>query len=440
MANTFQYKTEWTKEYQKSNWANPVYPVIADTQFKAGLEIGDTIKRRFRNNPIFANDLGSDGGYTPQNYSEGVESFQISKQKEATVRIVKPDVLHTDLPVTKSYGSQLSNALWQEIDGDTLNALRAGAAHAIDDGSFGGTSGNGLTISIANVAEIPLIAIEKFRGTNVVYDVTKRFGKLPYEAYDGLLTWIMPPQVHTIVDKYLIARNTTLGDDVTVNGYVGRLGQFSMFLSNNLPFTARIALGANPTDGDTMTIKGVTFRFKDTLAANGDIKIGATAALTADNIVAALNALSTTTANYDAWEDSDTVATLDSEFTIRKVDMLHGLSATDGTTYVDILMKGTGKVTVSNVFTSALNGMSIAASTAPLQIVHSLITVGKNVSLAIRQDPEIYDNPVGNKVARDYVMWTVYDNKVFRDQARAHVDLKVRCDASSFSAYSNVHA
>jgi hypothetical protein len=116
-ANTFKYQTIWTKECQKSNWAMPVHPVIADLPFKADLQIGDTVKRRYRTNPIFANDLGSDGSYTVQYYVEGQESFQISKQKEATVRIVKPTVLHTDLDVTKSYGVQLSNAIWQDIEG-----------------------------------------------------------------------------------------------------------------------------------------------------------------------------------------------------------------------------------------------------------------------------------------------------------------------------------
>jgi hypothetical protein len=77
------------------------------------------------------------------------------------------------------------------------------------------------------------------------------------------------------------------------------------------------------------------------LAANGDIKIGATAADTADNVVAALNALTTGTANYDAWEDTDTVT--ENGFTITKANALHGLVATDGTTYVDLVLKGAGK-------------------------------------------------------------------------------------------------
>jgi hypothetical protein len=123
-------------------------------------------------------------------------------------------------------------------------------------------------------------------------------------------------------------------------------------------------------------------------------------------------------------------------FTINKSDALNGISSTvSGNTNVKIVLKGAGKQTVSSSFTSSNNSF-----TAALQVVHALFMVAKNVSLAVRQDPEIYENFVSNAVAKDYVMWTVADEKVYRDQAPAIIDLWVRCDATSFSAYSNVHA
>ena len=64
MSNTFSYKQVWTDGFQKSNCAMPIYPVIADLQFAAGLKVGDTVNRRYRSNPIFANTLTSSGGYT----------------------------------------------------------------------------------------------------------------------------------------------------------------------------------------------------------------------------------------------------------------------------------------------------------------------------------------------------------------------------------------
>jgi hypothetical protein len=432
-ANTFKYQTIWTKEYQKSNWAMPVYPVIADTQFKDDLQIGDTVKRRYRTNPIFARDMGADGSYTPQQYVEGEESFQISKQKEASVYIPKVQVLHTDLDTTKSYGVQLANAIWQEIEGDTLYAAAAGAGSTLDNGNFGGAAGDGLSLTISNIADVPVIANEIYRGKNVVIDHTKRFGKLPYEDYGGMKTWIMPPQAWSVIEKYMIARITTTGDTVVANGYQGRFGQFECFIANTLPFTCRLALGANPTDGDTMTIKGVTFRFKSSTAANGDIQIGATAADTADNIVTALNALTTNVSSvYDAWVDGTDYLT-ENGLVINKSDALHGIVATDGTSYVDIVIKGVGKQTVSSSFTSGSNGFTTAK-----QQVQSLFVIAKNVCLAIRKEPDIYENPVSRKVGRDYVMWTVYDNQVFQDQARAIIKLSIAC--STFTTYSPVHA
>jgi len=72
--------------------------------------------------------------------------------------------------------------------------------------------------------------------------------------------------------------------------------------------------------------------------------------------------------------------------------------------------------------------------------VQSLIVVGKK---RLPRDPQGAGHLRElrqHSVAKDYVMWTVYDNKVFRDQARAIINLPVRCDATSFATYSNVQA
>lgn len=445
MANTFSYKQVWTSEFQKSNWAMPVYPVIADLQFSEGLKISDTINRRYRTNPLFANDMTSSGEYVVQDYAEGNETFTISKKKEATVRIVNHEVLHTDLNTAKSYGVQLANALFQAIDGDTLNTARAGAGTIIDDGSLsGGTPGNGLTVSTGNITDIPLLATEIFTGKNVAYNNNIRFGKLAFEDYGGMLTWIMPPQVQTELQRYMLSRGTVLGDQVVTNGYNGRFGNYETFVSNNLPFTARFAMTANPADGDTITIKGVTLTFKTTVDAGvtaGQVAIGSTVATTITNLVAFLNSDLLTNvaeaadAGYNGFASTNGNTATENGYTINKSKILQGISATDGTTYFDILIKGAGKVTVTQSMVTGTNLFTLEK-----QVVHSIIMVGKNISLAVRKDPSIYENFVSGAVAKDFVMWTVYDNKVFIDQARAIIDLAVRCDASSFTAYSNIHA
>ncbi len=64
-------------------------------------------------------------------------------------------------------------------------------------------------------------------------------------------------------------------------------------LSGGVAATVTLTLAANPTDGDTMTIGGKTYRFKNTTAQANDIKIGANAAATILNIVAAVAASGT---------------------------------------------------------------------------------------------------------------------------------------------------
>lgn len=433
MTNTFSYKQIWTSGFQKSNWAMPIYPVIADLEFSDSLKMGDTVHRRYRSNPIFAKTLGTDGSYSPQNYAEADQTFTISKQKEATVRIVNTQVLMTDLPTTESYGTQLSNAIYQEIDGDTLLAGVNGAGQTIDASSLSGNAGDGISVSIQNIANIPVIAMEKFQGTNVVYSNNMKFGKLPYEDYGGMLCWVMPPQVWTVIQTYMIARVTVNGDNAATNGYVGQFGQFNCFISNNLPFSATLALATQPTDGDTLTIKGVTFRFKTALAANGDILIGGSASAANTNLAAALNAPTVTSAGYQAFAVTDTLT--ENTFVIAKTDALHGITATATATATTISVKGTGKVSVSVSMTAAGN-----LWTGARQFVSSLFCIAKNISLAVRKDPEIYENFVSNSVAKDYTLWTVYDNKVFNDQQRALISLLVRSDDVGFTAYSNVHA
>jgi hypothetical protein len=56
----------------------------------------------------------------------------------------------------------------------------------------------------------------------------------------------------------------------------------------------------NVTDGDTVTIGTTVYRFKDTMLAAYDVKIGASAAVTLDNLKAAINATGTAGTEYFA--------------------------------------------------------------------------------------------------------------------------------------------
>ena len=56
----------------------------------------------------------------------------------------------------------------------------------------------------------------------------------------------------------------------------------------------------NVSDGDTVTLDTIVYRFKDTMLAAYDVKIGASAAITLDNLKAAVNATGTAGTEYFA--------------------------------------------------------------------------------------------------------------------------------------------
>lgn len=97
--------------------------------------------------------------------------------------------------------------------------------------------------------------------------------------------------------------------------WLHRYGRFA------LPITVcsngSVLFDDNPSDGETLTIGGTTYRFKDTPAAINDIKRGATAAATCLNLLRALeeseyddNYYAGTTINTSAWGVRNTAGTL----------------------------------------------------------------------------------------------------------------------------------
>lgn len=59
-------------------------------------------------------------------------------------------------------------------------------------------------------------------------------------------------------------------------------------------------LGDNPTDGDTVTLDGTTYRFKTTMALPNDVKCGATATLTQQSLLKTINGTGTVGVDYFA--------------------------------------------------------------------------------------------------------------------------------------------
>lgn len=406
-----------------SHFKQPVYQVLADTRLESDLTKGQTIARSYASD-VTVNTMGADGSYVVQAITDTQETLSIDQEKEASIYIKDLDLLQAHLPVKVKYGRKLANAIVNYIDGDVLNVARAGAGSSVDDSDFGGTAGNGITVTATNVAQIFTTAMQKLMKKNVVYNANARFSGMKLEQPEGMPIAIITPEVLTFIQLYLGGKDTLLGDAVSKNGYRGSFMGFELFMSNALPWTATLEFATIPTAADTITINGVAMQAAaDNSATNaGDFSIQTTNDLAAAEVVALWN----NTATFGADTSRDFSAA--NRLLTKGITAAYSAS-TDKLTFVGV---GTGPIVVSETLTPAGD-----VWTAATQVTHCIFGLSKSVSLVMSKNPSMTQRPSPNaRVGDDFIVWTAYGRKVFVDQAPQLVDVLIA--SSTFAAASNV--
>jgi len=418
--NTMTFKTVFNAEYQMSHFREPVYQILADTSLESSLTKGQTVARSYASD-VQVNDMGADGSYAVQAITDTQETLVINKEKEASIYVKDLDLLQAHLPVKVKYGRKLANALINQIDGDVLLAVYQGAGTTLDDGSFAGTAGNGVTVTASNVATIFTTAMQKLRLKNVVYN--KRFqGGMKLEVPEGMPVATISPEILSYIELYLGGKDTLLGDQVSRNGYSGYFMGFELFVSNALSWTATLELPTIPTAGDTITINGVVLTAAaDNSATNaGDFSIEAAVDDAAANLVLLING--TGTAGSDEYID----------VSVANRRLLKNITASyaTGTNLLTLVASGWGTVEVSETLTPAGD-----VWTAGKECIHPIFSLSKSCSLVVQKEPSLTNRPSPQaRIGEDYIAWTVYGIKVFTDQAPQIVQLSVRSDSFTSAA------
>lgn len=162
----------------------------------------------------------------------------------------------------------------------------------------------------------------------------------------------------------------------------------------------------NVTDGDICTIGSITYRFKDTMAAAYDVKIGASAAATLDNLKAAINASGTPGTEYFAGTaiHPDVTATTNTDTTQKVVSKVIGTAnntkATTETSshlsWADTTLGGgtgtsvTGVATASSTF--VINGTTYYFTNQLSETVNGVASAVANEILWVTSDAVALDN------------------------------------------------
>lgn len=411
----------WDNVYQVTHHKIPVYPAISNFRLAAGLRKGDTVHRQYRNT-LVANTMGADGSFTRQAITDTDESLVINKEKEASFYIKELDEIQNHLPTRAKHAFDASVAIFNQIDGDVLGEYDQ-FTNTLDDGDLGGTAGNGLTVTAANVRSLFSNAMRLLQRENIMLDNTAKFtGFRKEDMTKSRGVAVISPDVYNTLIESLDGKDSSLGDQVGINGHVGRYYNFDIFVSNALGWSATLALATNPTDGDTIVINGVTVTFVATLsAASGasEVHIASTVDITRANLVEFLNAAG-------ANDETEATDTGYSSTSAANQILLGNMTWTNDNTADTATVKSTGRgfVVVSETFTDGTDTW-----TAAKQVQHCLFGVANSIDVVIQKTPSIKTQDRSGFVGVDVVTWAAYGYKVFNESKVRMIDAQIRTDA-----------
>lgn len=415
--------TVWTREYQDTHAKIPVYPAVTNYRLKADLKKGATVKRTYARQFI-ANAMGGGGEFTRQTIVDTEESLSVNREFETSFYVKDLDLLQSHLPTQERYARGALMAIHQQIDADVL-AEYANMNSALDNASFSGTALDGITVSSGNVTQIFSNVSRLLQRANIMVNASAKFTgvKLDDMAYDSLGVALISPEVYAAIIERLDGKNSQLGDRVGVQGQCGTYMGYNLFVTNAITWTGTLTLVTTPTDGDTVSLNGVTFTFKTTLGSTaGNVLIGGTADAARANLAGLINTPGTTDSNGvllsltpDANGFSDQ-------------DKMKNIVATNNNTTdkMTIVAKGKGHAVASSSLTATAD-----LWTSTLQIQHCLIGVANAIDLVIQKEPSLDIRKRDGYVGHDVVTWAVWGLKTYNDGKPKLIDVKVNTSAFS---------
>ena len=398
----------WSRKMQQHHHKNDVYRHFASFAEKKLLKKGNTVHRPYKTK-ITRNAMGADGSYQRQAITDTDETLTIDKEYEASIYIRSIDEIQHNYKVRNEYARDMGVIMGNGIDGDVLANAAANAASAVDASDLGGTIGEGITPTTSNIDKILNKINLKLNRQNIPYNDR----------------WInTSPDFFSVVLERLMGKESGLGDKIGLNAKLGFYAGFRWHITNSSYWTGRLALATNPSDGDTITINGVTLTFKATLGTTaGNVHICSTAAKTIDNLIVALEAPATTIAEAADTGYVAVSSTKDATTGLSDQDLLKELTCTDGATYLDLKANGWSYLVVSDSLTASADGW-----TAARQIQGLSAGQGKPTDVVVQKYPHLETKDRTGYIGKDFINWACYGINTFKQGTYQLVNVKLRSD------------
>lgn len=393
----------WAKEQQTVFYKINRAMVGADMSFNSIMRRHDVLNRPYRSSSwgtVAPYSRGS--AITITDLTDTQESLTVNAEFANGFYIDDFDQIQDNYDIAAGYGKDYGEALSYQVDADFLGEA-ANATSTLDNSSFGGNAGEGITLTASNIPSIFGAARRLIEKQNVPTQDLKAF---------------ISPEFEEAMVQAQAGRDTRMGDEATENGFIGKYYGFMCYNTNQLAGTAVLGIATTPTNGDTVTINvggtAITFTFVSSIGTTpGNVLIGGSADAAAANLAALINAPGTTTANGVAL--STTPVNLQNLLTANAT-----ATATAASDIVTVRVKGTGVLVVSSTLTATADGWQAAT-----QVQENMFVAGKAPTMVLQRTPKVEIKDVPDKLGKNALNGVLYGYKTFRDNARRMVNVKI---------------
>lgn len=384
----------WTPTMQETFLKESVALGVANVELRADLMDGDTLHKPYGSYPRVQTYVkGTD--INVKDIASTDDTLTVSTAKVASFYVDDLDAIQNKYDAVKGFAAiaqrQLNNVLDQAIMAEYSNAGKTLTGADI------GEAAGAIVMSTANTSSI-------FTAAGRTLNTANRTGAERFA--------MIGPRMLEVIQNYVGGRETTFGDIVGDNGKIANRFGFGLKLSNNLPYTATLTTSAAIGNGETVTINGVTFTFKDAAAVNpGEIYSGGTDAETTAILVDAINGAGTPGANTYIEISAENRQLLESA----------GIVATDNTTNIGIV--GFGDIVVSETMAEAANVWSA-------QYQYALMGINNSIDLVTQVAPNVVFRDAQLRLGKYVHPWMLFGKKTFTRMKNNLVAVKF--DASAW--------
>ena len=390
------FNQEYQLRYQDVLTKQLVATQIATTELRSNLKFGQTVHRpKIDTSNLKVRDVTRYADRTIPQISDADQTMTVDKQKAVDFAMDAWDKLQAGpLSPQEKAGEIAGDILSQYIDADVLYQAR-NASLKFDTGNLTGTTSNGtpIALSTANGAQVPTQLFAMFAANNI---------------RGANFKMVVDPYAISMFQQLLIGKNIDAAKSTLENGNVGPLVNFGLIVSNNLTGEATLTSTGVFSDNDTVTIGGVVFTMKTALGAvAGQVLIGANAAASIANLVAAINGAAGAGSTYIELSAANRLIITDN---------LRITATATSATVMTIVGIGSGRLALSK---------SAANWTWTLNFVHGYAGLAGGIDLVVQQDVDLDEREEPKQKTTNYLTDALYGVKVFDDRARTFVDLQI---------------